>query len=83
MASPARIVPKSKKVTLCYGARRAEYLAGVDDFRALGIDVRLSTDDGSAGHHGLVTDLLRQVLDESRDRIAAASAASSAAGQRR
>ena len=28
----------------------------------LGVDVRLSTDDGSAGHHGLVTDLLRDLL---------------------
>ena len=50
-------------MTLCYGARRADYLAGVADFEQLGIDVRLSTDDGSAGHHGFVTDLLRHVLD--------------------
>jgi dihydroorotate dehydrogenase electron transfer subunit len=54
-----------RKVTLCYGARSAEYLAGVEDFRQLGVDVRTSTDDGSAGHHGLVTDLARQVLAES------------------
>jgi dihydroorotate dehydrogenase electron transfer subunit len=59
-------VPAGQKsrVTLCYGARSAEYLAGVDDFRALGMDVRVSTDDGSAGRKGLVTDLLRGVLDE-------------------
>jgi dihydroorotate dehydrogenase electron transfer subunit len=63
--APARRVVPSKKVTLCYGARRAEYLACVEDFRALGIDVRLATDDGSAGHHGFVTEVLRQVLDES------------------
>jgi dihydroorotate dehydrogenase electron transfer subunit len=69
--TPARRVAKSRKVTLCYGARRAEYLACVDDFRALGIDVRLSTDDGSAGHHGLVTDVLREVLDESAAEISA------------
>jgi dihydroorotate dehydrogenase electron transfer subunit len=61
-AEPARAVNKSKQVTLCYGARREEYLACVEDFRALGMEVRLSTDDGSAGHHGLVTDVLRQVL---------------------
>ena len=63
-AQPARSVPRPKQITLCYGARSAAFLAGVDDFRNLGIDVRLSTDDGSAGHHGFVTDLLRQVLDE-------------------
>lgn len=61
----ARTVAGQKsRVTLCYGARSAEYLAGVDDFRALGMDVRVSTDDGSAGRKGLVTDLLRGVLDE-------------------
>jgi dihydroorotate dehydrogenase electron transfer subunit len=61
---PPRSVPNPKRITLCYGARSKPYLAGVDDFRNLGVDVRLSTDDGTAGHHGFVTDLLRQLLDE-------------------
>jgi NAD(P)H-flavin reductase len=52
-----------RRITLCYGARSADYLAGLDDFRRLGVDLRVSTDDGSAGHHGLVTDVLRQVLE--------------------
>lgn len=60
-----RNVPKSAKVTLCYGARTRDYLAGVSDFTSLGVDVRLATDDGSHGHAGLVTELLEQVLDES------------------
>jgi len=30
---PARAVPRAKQVTLCYGARERQYLAGVDDFR--------------------------------------------------
>jgi dihydroorotate dehydrogenase electron transfer subunit len=59
-----RTVATAKAVTLCYGARSAEYLAGVEDFRDLGIDVRLSTDDGSAGDRGFVTELLRQLLTE-------------------
>jgi dihydroorotate dehydrogenase electron transfer subunit len=59
------------KVTLCYGVRRAEYLAGVDDFRVIGIDVRLSTDDGSAGRHGFVTELLRDLLEESEADVTA------------
>lgn len=54
----------AERVTLCYGARTRDYLAGLDDFRALGIDVRLSTDDGTAGHHGLVTAVLEQTLAE-------------------
>jgi dihydroorotate dehydrogenase electron transfer subunit len=69
---PPRTLGKCKKVLLCYGARRAEYLACVDEFRALGIDVRLSTDDGSAGHHGLVTDLLSELLHESATEVATA-----------
>ncbi len=31
------------------------------------MEVLISTDDGSAGHHGLVTDQLTRVLDESPD----------------
>lgn len=56
------------RVTLCYGARTRDYLAGLDDFASAGASVRLSTDDGSEGHHGLVTDLLRQLLSDERER---------------
>jgi dihydroorotate dehydrogenase electron transfer subunit len=54
----------ARRATLCYGVRSADYLAGVDDFRAAGIDVRLSSDDGSVGRRGFVTELLREVLDQ-------------------
>jgi dihydroorotate dehydrogenase electron transfer subunit len=70
--SCARDMPKARKVTLCYGARSADYLAGDEDFRAIGIDVRLSTDDGTAGRRGFVTELLRELLQDSADEIAAA-----------
>ena len=61
-------MPRVLHVTFCYGARTADYLAGIEDFQRLGIDVRLATDDGSLGHHGLVTDLLRQALAEHHGR---------------
>jgi dihydroorotate dehydrogenase electron transfer subunit len=61
---PPREVPRARRVTLCYGARTADLLAGVEDFERLGVDVRIATDDGSRGLHGLVTDLLAEVLDE-------------------
>jgi dihydroorotate dehydrogenase electron transfer subunit len=48
----------ASSATLLYGVRTAALLAGVDDFRIAGIDVEIATDDGSAGHHGFVTDLL-------------------------
>ena len=51
---PPRAVPRAQKVTLCYGLRSAAFLAGVDDFRRLGVEVLISTDDGSAGHCGTV-----------------------------
>ena len=63
---PPREVSRANTVTFCYGARSADYLAGLEDFQQLGIDVRLATDDGSRGRHGLVTDLLKQVLSENR-----------------
>jgi dihydroorotate dehydrogenase electron transfer subunit len=62
---PPREVPRARQVTLCYGARTAEYLACVDDFRRAGVEVHLSTDDGSMGHCGPVTDLVRLVVGTS------------------
>tara|TARA_R110002095_G_scaffold152023_4_gene131614 strand:- start:404 stop:1276 length:873 start_codon:yes stop_codon:yes gene_type:complete len=50
-------------VSLLYGARSQEYLAGLDDFRLPGLEVNVATDDGSYGHHGFVTDLLQQQID--------------------
>ncbi|MFP6579076.1 MAG: dihydroorotate dehydrogenase electron transfer subunit [Myxococcota bacterium] len=49
------------------GARNAIDLLGVGDFEALGVDLRCATEDGSRGHSGRVTDLLRQALDEDPD----------------
>lgn len=66
-AGPGPGALRPDQVTFCYGTRSAEYLAGLDDFAALGIDVRLATDDGSRGHHGFVTDLVEQALTEDRN----------------
>ncbi|CAN0368525.1 unnamed protein product, partial [Ectocarpus sp. 4 AP-2014] len=56
------------KVTMCYGVRTADLLAGADDIKAAGIDLQIASDDGSIGHHGLVTDLLQRTLEETADR---------------
>lgn len=67
---PPRSVTPPARITLCYGARSKDYLAGVEDFERLGVEVRVSTDDGTAGLHGLVTELADQVLAESpRSRV--------------
>jgi dihydroorotate dehydrogenase electron transfer subunit len=62
---PPREVPKAAKVTLLYGARSAAHLACVEDFRRLGIEVLVATDDGTAGQRGLVTDLIRPAVNGS------------------
>ena len=63
--TPTRAVPqRPENVTLCYGVRSADYLAGLDDFDIKGLDVRIATDDGTEGHHGYVTELLDQCLTE-------------------
>ncbi len=62
---PPRQVARAQKVTLCYGARSSEYLAGVEDFRRLGVEVCLSTEDGSVGYEGFVTHLIQPVVAKS------------------
>ncbi|GAB5403683.1 MAG: dihydroorotate dehydrogenase electron transfer subunit [Aureliella sp.] len=54
----------AKNVTLCYGARNEQWLAGLDDFQSAGLNLRIATDDGSAGKKGLVTEQLETVLEE-------------------
>ncbi|MGH7199448.1 MAG: dihydroorotate dehydrogenase electron transfer subunit, partial [Planctomycetaceae bacterium] len=62
--SPPRDVrERPARVSLCYGVRNVDYLAGLDDFQMDGLDVRIATDDGSHGHHGFVTDVLAESLD--------------------
>ncbi len=48
------------RVSVYYGVRTADLLAGVDDFKSAGASVHLATDDGSAGFRGFVTQLLDQ-----------------------
>ena len=63
--NPGRAIDQlPAKITLCYGVRSREFLAGVEEFQREGIDVQISTDDGSAGHKGFVTDLVRAALAE-------------------
>ncbi len=61
--SPARVLPeRPRRVSLCYGVRNVAFQAGVEDFRLPGLEVSLSTDDGSTGFHGYVTDLLARSI---------------------
>lgn len=51
-------------VSVLLGARHADDLLARDDFARLGVDLQLATEDGSAGHAGLVTALLEAALRE-------------------
>jgi len=50
------------------GARTKDLLILEDEMTAASHDLRVTTDDGSYGHHGFVTDVLKQILDE-RDNV--------------
>lgn len=45
------------------GAKSAQYIIMEDDFRHLTPNVHVATDDGSRGFHGLVTNLLKELIE--------------------
>lgn len=51
-------------VTCIIGARNKGLLMLEEQMRAASHDLRICTDDGSYGHHGFVTDVLKEVLDD-------------------
>ncbi len=61
------------KVTLVLGARNKDYLVLEDTFKKLCDDVIITTDDGSYGQKGMVTDALEPLLkqDDSIDHVIA------------
>ncbi len=52
------------EVTTILAARSKDLLFFVDEIRQLSSALYLATDDGSAGHHGLITDVLKQLVEE-------------------
>jgi len=55
-----RAVERGIPTTVALGARTALDLPYVEQFRALGVDLILATDDGSVGYRGFVTDAIVQ-----------------------
>lgn len=54
----AAAAPFGKNAVLAAGFRSRDAVILKEDFEALGCETRIATDDGSYGHHGLVTELL-------------------------
>lgn len=48
------------------GSRTAEALVMEDEISAYSDELFICTDDGTKGHHGFVSDILKQMLDEKR-----------------
>ena len=48
------------------GARTKDLLILENEMRAASHELRVCTDDGSYGHHGFVTDVLKQILDKDK-----------------
>jgi dihydroorotate dehydrogenase electron transfer subunit len=53
-----RAIERGVPTTAALGARTADELLYIEQFRALGVEPDLATDDGTAGHHGFVTELV-------------------------
>jgi dihydroorotate dehydrogenase electron transfer subunit len=66
-ARPGGKTRRSPAPLVLVGGRSRHDVLGVLEFRRAGCRVRVATDDGSLGHHGLVTDLLAPILDVSRN----------------
>lgn len=67
--APLHFVAKSlkavgNKVISIIGARSKNLLILEEEMRKLSDELQISTDDGSYGHHGFVTDLLTKLLSE-------------------
>jgi dihydroorotate dehydrogenase electron transfer subunit len=55
-------IRQGKEVRVLIGALRKELVIGEENFRKLGAKVDVTTDDGSYGYKGLVTDLLVEII---------------------
>ncbi|MFH1199163.1 MAG: dihydroorotate dehydrogenase electron transfer subunit [Candidatus Omnitrophota bacterium] len=56
----------SRKLMVLIGAKTKEHILCESKFKKIGCEVKISTDDGSDGFHGRVTDLLVDILRAQR-----------------
>jgi dihydroorotate dehydrogenase electron transfer subunit len=55
---------RAGQLLILLGAGTATDMPAIDDFRQLGLPVKLATDDGSAGHHGFVPELMADNMEK-------------------
>lgn len=54
------------KIVSIMGSRTAKTMILEDEIAAVSDEVHICTDDGTKGHHGFVSDILKQMLDEKK-----------------
>jgi len=55
------LIEQNKECLIGYGAASAKHLLYMNELRALGCELRITTEDGSEGDKGLITDVLSDV----------------------
>ncbi|MEA1984598.1 MAG: sulfide/dihydroorotate dehydrogenase-like FAD/NAD-binding protein [Euryarchaeota archaeon] len=58
------------RVISIIGARNEDLLILEDEMRARSDELYVATDDGSKGHHGFVTDIVKEILDGDEEEVA-------------
>jgi glutamate synthase (NADPH) small chain len=61
------LLEAGNEVISIIGARSKEMLILEDEMKAASTKLHVTTDDGSYGHHGFVTDVLKQVIEEKKN----------------
>lgn len=59
-----RLVDQGKECVIAYGAASAEHLLYMNELRALNCDLRVTTEDGSEGTKGLITEALGDITSD-------------------
>ncbi len=70
--SPGPLKEIGNHVTCIIGARTKDLLILEDRMKAASHELHVCTDDGSYGHHGFVTDVLKEVLEKGETQQAVA-----------
>ncbi len=65
----AKASARDSSVSVILGARDADSLMAQADFAALDLDLRIVTEDASAGERGLVTDVLESLLRDAEGEV--------------
>ncbi|MCK4757189.1 MAG: dihydroorotate dehydrogenase electron transfer subunit, partial [Thermoplasmata archaeon] len=62
MPALERALAEGRKVMVAIGGRTGGEIAFMEKMKALGVPLHMATDDGSAGFHGFVTDLAKELI---------------------